>query len=116
MKKSENYLERLPVHPSHIRWDADEKGIVTLCIENKGIMKKLTQTLLGKPKVSNIHLDELGSFVWCMTDGERNITEIGFLVKAHFGEAAEPVYERLARFFQILDSYGFIEWKTCLPL
>ena len=44
-------------------------------------------------------------------DGERNIIEIGKLVDEKFGEEAQPLYPRLAKFFQILDSYGFIEWK-----
>ena len=31
-------------------------------------------------------------------------------MEAEFGEEAHPLYERLARYFQILDSYRFIEW------
>jgi len=111
MKKSDNYLGRVPVHYQTVSWSSDEKGNVTLYIVNKGFLKRLTQILMRKPKVTNIHLDEMGSFVWCMTDGERNIMEIGYLVKAHFGEGAEPLYERLAKYFQVLDSYGFIGWK-----
>ena len=96
----------------HITWDSDaESGAVTLHIENKGFVKKLTQILLGKPKVSHIHLDEMGSFIWPILDGEKSIIEIGKDVSAHFGENAEPLYERLAKYFQILDSYGFIAWK-----
>ena len=108
---SENYLERVPVRPAHIEWTKDEEGIVTLHIENKGIANRIAQALLNKPKVSHIHLDETGSFVWPLVDGEKNITELGKSVKEHFGEKAEPLYERLAKFFQILDSYSFIEWK-----
>ena len=40
------------------------------------------------------------------------ITDIGALVEERFGESAHPTYERLAKFFQILDSYGFVAWKT----
>ena len=31
-------------------------------------------------------------------------------VEERFGQQAHPLYERLARYFQILDSYRFIEW------
>ncbi len=110
---NKNYLEQIPMCAEHITWDSDaESGAVTLYIENKGFMKKLTQVLLGKPKVSHIHLDEMGSFIWPVMDGKKNIIEIGVYVKAHFGEKAEPLYERLAKYFQILDSYGFIAWKN----
>ena len=108
---SKNYLEKIPSRPEHMNWDADEDGIVTLDIENTGFMNRMAQKLFRKPKVSHIHLDEMGSFVWPLLDGEKNIIELGELVKERFGDKANPLYERLAKYFQILDSYQFIEWK-----
>ena len=32
-------------------------------------------------------------------------------VKEKFGDEAEPLYERLAKFFQILESYNFIMFR-----
>ena len=107
----ENYLERIPCRPASIPWTTDKDGIVTLEIENSGWANRLAQKLFGRPKVSFIHLDETGSFVWPLIDGEKDITALGKLVEEHFGERAHPLYERLARYFQILDSYHFIEWK-----
>lgn len=110
-KESENYLEKRPLHPENLNWSRDDKGMVTLDVENKGIVNRIAQKLLKKPKVSHIHLDEMGSFVWPLIDGEKTIIDIGEYVKEHFGEKAEPLYERLAKYFQILESNGFIEWK-----
>lgn len=109
-KQSENYLERVPVRGA-FKWSADEENRVTLEIENKGIFNRIAQKLFGKPKISYVHLDETGSFVWPLIDGEKDIIEIGKLVEAQFGEKANPLYERLASYFRTLDSYGFIEWK-----
>ncbi len=111
-KPEENYLERCPVHPEGIPWSVDEKGLVTLDVENKGVVNRIAQKLLKKPKVSHIHLDEIGSFVWPLIDGKTTIMEMGEPMEAHFGEKAQPTYERLAKFFQILESYGFVEWKS----
>jgi len=108
---SQNYLEKIPVRPERIKWSVDEAGIVTLDIENTGLFNFMAQKLLHKPKVSHIHLDEMGSFVWPLLDGEKNIIELGKMVEEQFGEKANPLYERLAKYFQILDSYQFIEWK-----
>ena len=108
---SENYLERKPSRPEGISWSVDEKGIVTLDIENTGVFNRIAQKILKKPKVTHIHLDETGSFVWPLLDGEKTIIELGKGVEAEFGEKANPLYERLAKYFQILDSYHFIEWK-----
>ena len=106
----ENYLTLVPRHPETLKWFEDKDGIVTFEIENKGIVKRITQVLFFKPKVSYIHLDKFGSFVWNRIDGERSITAIGEMVDAEFGEEAHPLNERLAMYFRVLESYGFVEW------
>ncbi len=111
-KISVNYLEKIPMQPQKYGYTVDEEGIVTLNIENKGIFNKIAQKLLKKPKTSYVHLDAMGSFIWPLMDGQRDIVEIGKFVEEKFGEEAHPLYERLAKYFQILDSYGFVEWKT----
>ena len=112
MKKKieENYLEKIPVR-AEIEWDTDSDGNVTLHIENKGVMNRIAQVLFKKPKVSYIHLDEMGSFIWPLIDGEKDILKIGESVKEHFGEKAEPLYERLSKYIQTLEAYKFIETK-----
>ncbi len=114
MKKKKiagNYLEKIPLHAKHIAWSQAENGKVTLDIENKGLFNRIAQKLFRKPRISHIHLDDIGSFVWPLIDGERSIMDIGEIVERELGERAHPTYERLAKFFQILDSYGFITWK-----
>lgn len=108
---TKNYLEQIPVCNPNIAWNVDENGLVTLEIENKGIFNRVAQKFLKKPKISYIHLDENGSFVWPLIDGHRDIIEIGKLVDEHFGEKAHPLYERLAKFFKIINSYGFVDFK-----
>ena len=105
-----NYLEKIPYPADEISWSTDENGIVTLKIKNTGWANILAQKFFKRPKTSYVHLDENGSFIWPLMDGQRDILALGVLVKEHFGEKAEPLYERLARFFQILDSYHFIKW------
>ncbi len=111
MKKTTNYLDKIPVRNEAIKWTADENGIVTLNIENKGLFNFLAQKLLKKPRVSYVHLDENGSFVWPLIDGKTDIHALGEKVYEHFGEDAQPLYERLVKFFQILYSYKFISWN-----
>jgi hypothetical protein len=108
---SKNYLDLVPQINEGLNWNKDENGIVTLEIENTGFFNTVAQKLFKKPKVSYIHLDENGSFIWPELNGEKNIIDLGVLVKEHFGEKAEPLYERLTKYIQILESYGFIEFK-----
>ena len=108
---NENYLERKPIRTSSIRWTKNDEDIVTLEIENKGIFNKLAQLILKKPPITYIHLDEMGSFIWIILDGEKSIIDLGEVVKKRFGEKAEPLYPRLAKHIQILESYNFIAWS-----
>ena len=94
-----------------LNWSKDDSGIVTIEIENKGIFNRIAQKLFKKPPVTYIHLDENGSFVWPLIDGNKSIMELAEDVDRHFGEKAHPLYERLAKFFQILASYNFVQFK-----
>lgn len=107
----ENYLDKKPKLSSSLNYTVSDEGIVTLGIENKGLMNKIAQKLFKRPKVSYVHLDELGSFALKFADGEKTIFEIGQRVEERFGEKSHPLYERLAKFFQVMDSYHFLEWK-----
>ena len=109
--KSENYLERIPVKNELFRYTVGEDGLVTIEVDNKGLFNRIAQKLFKKPKFTHIHLDEIGSFVWPMIDGEKSIADMGEPMEQHFGDKAKPTYERLAKFFQILDSYRFIQWR-----
>ena len=110
MKKqtiNENYLDKIPVINEKLSCEVNDDGIVTLAQENTGVMNRIAQKFFRKPKISYIHLDELGSFIWQLIDGETTILAMGEPVKEQFGEKAEPLYPRLAKYISILESYGF---------
>ena len=109
--KAENYLDKKPLRRSGLNWTV-ENDIVTLEIENKGVMNRIFQKLLKKPKISYIHLDEMGSFIWPVLDGEKTVFDLGLSVKENFGEKAEPLYDRLCQYIRILESYNFIEFNN----
>ena len=111
-KKTEpdkNFLEFIPERNESLTWKTDRNGTITLVIENTGFFNRLAQKVFLKPEHSYVHLDELGTFVWPLIDGKTNIIELGKLVHEEFGEKAEPLYPRLAKYFQILESYNFIK-------
>ncbi len=109
-KPNGEYLDRKPARHESLSWSVGD-GQVTLEIENKGVWNTLFQKILKKPRISYVHLDEMGSFVWPLLDGEKTILEIGKAVENRFGDKAKPIYERLVKYFQILESYHFIYWN-----
>lgn len=111
MKKSNrNFLELIPSKNEKIEWDRDENDNVILRIENKGIFNSIAQKLFKKPKISNIHMDKMGSFIWIMIDGTRTVSELADMQKEKFGDKSEPLYPRIVKFFQIMESYSFIKF------
>lgn len=109
--KGENYLDRKPKKKDGLSWSKDENGAVTIEVLNNKIADRILQKLIKKPKISYIHLDETGSFIWLCTDGEKNVAEIGEMVENRFGDKAHPLYERLISYLNTLENCGFIQWK-----
>ena len=109
---AQNYLQCIPKRKEGIAWKTDGDGIITLEIENKGIFNRVAQKLFKKPKITYIHLDEIGSVVWPLLDGEKNIMELGKDVEAKLGERVQPLYERLSKYIGILKSYDFVTFES----
>ena len=110
-KSDENFLEKIPTHKEGLNWSKDENDMVTLEMENKGAVNKIAQFVFRKPKVSYIHLEEFGSFIWPRIDGKKTIHEIANEVEEHFGEKANPLYERISTYFSMLERYEFVTLK-----
>lgn len=118
MKKktvSGNYLDYVPVYGDTCRYEINDKGNVTILVENKGVFHWVAQKLFRRPRISQIHLDEMGNFIWPLMDGERTIHDIALLVREEFGEKAEPLYDRLVQYMRNLESYGFVKLDERQP-
>ena len=107
-EKKENYLDNVFSHAAAIEWDCDEKGNVTLIVENKGFFNRIAQKLIKKPEKTRVHLDKIGSFIWMRFDGTRSVYEIAMEVKREFGQKADPLYDRLLTYMEMLREQGFI--------
>ena len=107
-KKDENYLDYIPAVSTKNSWDADAEGNVTIHLVHRGFYAWIAQNDFHRPRVSHIDLDEMGSFIFPLIDGERTVGQIAQLVRERFGADAEPLYERLAKYMQILRNNGFI--------
>lgn len=107
-----NFLDFIPVREEAQKFMENEDGNIVMCIERKSIYDKLARFLRKKtPSVSYYTLDALGSYVWKQIDGTKSVYEIGCFVKEEFGEDAEPLYERLVKFIQILEMNRFVKYK-----
>lgn len=111
-KQQRNYLDLIPERAEKIRWSQDEDGIVVLEVENTGVFNRIAQRLFKRPKYTKVHMEKYGSFLWPLIDGKRTVLELAQLQKEAFGDEVEPLYPRIVKYIQIMESYHFIRFKN----
>jgi hypothetical protein len=74
----------------------------------RGIVDRLLHELSAR----RIRLDELGSFVWRHIDGQQTAAEIASLMRSEFGDAAEPVEERVGKLVQVMYREDFVKYEA----
>ncbi len=109
--KNDNFLDYIPVISDNITLSEND-GIVTVDITHKGFFPWIAQRFFNKPRVSHIKLDSYGSFIWRHIDGINTVSSIADSMKSEFGDAAEPLYDRLIKYFIILKNNNFILYRA----
>ena len=111
-KQQKNYLDLIPARAPELKWNQDEDGIITLEVENTGIFNRIAQKLFKRPKYTKVHMEKYGSFLWPLIDGNLTVMELADLQKAEFGDEVEPLYPRVVKYMQIMESYNFISFNN----
>lgn len=108
--KKQNYLEFIPVKNLEVEFKTNEDGVIVLFKEWTGFYHKIAQKFFHKPRVSQIKMDEYGSFVWNAIDGRKNVYDVALTTEKAYPEM-EKALERVIKFLEILRDNGFITWK-----
>ena len=91
-KQSINYLDLIPQRAETLRWHTDEAtGLITLEVENTGVFNTIAQKVFHKPRTTQVHLDETGSYLWPLIDGQKTVAQLADCMKQQFGEKAQPI-------------------------
>lgn len=106
--KSDNFLELIPIRSDKVTWEIDDEFLVQIIVPREGKLDKIVRAFFKTPKVMRIDLDGQGSCVWNSIDGKRTVDEIGIILKEKFGKEAEPLYQRLGTYINILRNNKFI--------
>lgn len=68
-----------------------------------------------KMATKKICLDEVGSFAWRLFDGERTVGEVAEELRQAFGEAVEPVEDRLGELVRMMHREDLIAYPGWDP-
>ncbi len=96
-----------------VEHEIDEARFVTVLMPRfrNRVMKRLFEPRHKSPFIK-IKLDEIGSEVWLLCDGTRNVGEIAAMMREKFNERIEPCNDRLALFFRQLEQARFISYTN----
>ncbi len=107
--KKINFLELTPVriHAHQYR----NSGLIDVLVPR--FKSAFFSSLIPKTRSRyiNANLDELGSAVWELIDGNKNVNQISDILEERFNEKISPVHERLTMFLQQLNTNNFIYFK-----
>ncbi len=109
-KNDNNYLDYIPVKNPEIEFETDENGKVTVFIEWKGFYHKIAQKFFHRPRVSDVKMDDYGSFVWLAIDDKKDVHQLSKELDAQFPKM-EKSLSRLIKFLEILHDNHLIRWK-----
>lgn len=109
-KNKENYLDFVPVKNPEVEFEVNDEGRVTVQIEWKGFYHKIAQRFFRRPRVSDIKLDDYGSFVWNAIDGKKDVHQLSKDLEGNYAKMEKPL-SRLIKFLEILHDNHLIYWK-----
>ena len=102
-------MDFVPVKNPDIEYQTGEDGIVTVFIEWKGFYHRIAQKFFHRPRVSEVKLDNYGSFVWLSIDDMRYFHQLSNILDAQF-PFIEKSLSRLIKFLEILRDNHLIHW------
>jgi hypothetical protein len=110
-KKKENF-NLLELHPVKNSEFEENNGIIELLIPkftNKILVKYLVPKI--KRKDFKVTLDEVGSAVWQLIDGNNSVTDIAVKLKEKFGPEFVQPEERVSKFLMELHKGTVIKFN-----
>ena len=106
----QNLFELIPIISEHITTEKEgELSVITFPRFRSKFMQKLFVPK-NKSAMVRINLDEHGTAVWDLIDGNRTIKTITESLAGHFNNEEKYEY-RIALFFSQLYKQGFVKYR-----
>eukprot|EP01107_Rhizomastix_libera_P004345 TRINITY_DN17388_c0_g1_i1.p2 TRINITY_DN17388_c0_g1~~TRINITY_DN17388_c0_g1_i1.p2 ORF type:complete len:121 (-),score=1.42 TRINITY_DN17388_c0_g1_i1:1458-1820(-) len=111
-KEKLNLLELTPIR--NYEHTVKEDGLIDVLVPK--FKREFFNRFIPKSKSPFIkaNLDELGSAVWELMNGETKILDIVKILDERFGEKIAPVNDRVGMFINNLHRNGFIRFKELI--
>ncbi len=98
-----------PLRNPHLEWEHNEEGNVVATLTRRvGLRGKILTFFLSVPEARPVVLDEVGSFVWDMCDGEHSVEDITEALCSKHNLSRREVEISLNEYMRILGKRGMI--------
>lgn len=89
----------------------EENGIITLIFYHNSKWAKLISWIAKKPKVTYLDLDELGSYFWSNSNGEKTVELLIEEMSVKFNDNTKSMETRVIKFAEHLAVKGYLGFK-----
>ncbi len=111
--KTANFLDLVPIRNVASDTDADGNAVLLIPKFRKWPLNLWLQPRLKHP-IIRLSLDEIGSAVWTLCDGKREVRSICSDLTARFGEKVQPATDRVTSFLSSLYKQELIVFRQLL--
>lgn len=108
-KPQENFLLYRPLRKIE-QWEVNDEKVKLFFHHNKPV-ERFMRWLIKKSKVSDIELDEMGSMVWQLCDGNKTVYDIAKAMMERFNDTEQNSIDRLIMFLRYLSRRGWITFE-----
>ena len=107
--KKDNFMLYIPLK-NHMEW-VEKDNVISLIFHHNKKIERFASWLTKKSTITDIELDEVGTKVWKLINGERTVYDIGQGLFEIYGEKCELLYERLIMYLRYLNNKRWIKFK-----
>lgn len=97
-----------PIRNEAVEWVEEEDRVVLIYPKNFTRFERFLHKRIGGPDIIRRPLDDKGTYIWKMCDGDHNVHEICKATYSEFKEDIEPVLKRVWGFLEILLKLNLI--------
>jgi hypothetical protein len=97
----ENLLEMTPLRVAEWQ-EVEDRVVVERPRPRARGLRGLGERVSYLLSMRKIRLDERGSFLWHLVDGEHSVAEVAEAMRSEFGEQVEPAEERVGHLIRLL--------------
>ncbi|UCE37221.1 MAG: PqqD family protein [Thermoplasmata archaeon] len=101
-----------PKRNEAVKWEEEDDRIILIYPKNFTRFERFLHRHIGGPGTIRRPLDDKGTFIWRMCDGDHNVHDICQASYNEFKEDIEPVLRRVWGFLEILLKLNLIIMET----